>query len=113
LAFLGSECDDQRNRIFREFCERGVAIAPPRWSPGGFAGFLFRHVGGDCTPISFNGKGEWEPRSEVGPEWPASEGGPYKSFGAWPPEDGRYFSSACLRPAFRLSKFRSVLSTNE
>ena len=44
---------------------------------------------------------------------PAAAGQPFKNYGAWPPEGGRYFSSASLRPTFRLSKFISVLSTRE
>jgi hypothetical protein len=55
LAFLGAKRNDKRNGTFRELCDRGAVRAPPR----GFAGFLFRHVGGDCTPNSVNGKENW------------------------------------------------------
>jgi hypothetical protein len=56
LAFLGAKRDDERDRIFREFRDRGAVGARPGGPPGGFAGFLFRHIGGDCTPNSFIGK---------------------------------------------------------
>jgi hypothetical protein len=59
LAFLGAERDHQRNRVFREFGDRGTASAAPDAPPGDFAGSLFRHVGGDCTPNSVNGKENW------------------------------------------------------
>jgi hypothetical protein len=65
---------------------------------------LFRHVGGDCTPNSFNGKDNRKSG------WARSGRGRYG--GEWTKIAG-YFWSASFRPAFRLSKFRSVLSTRE
>jgi hypothetical protein len=56
LTFLGAQRDDQSDRVLREFCGRGAFWAASSGPPGGSAGFLFRHVGGDCTPNSFNGK---------------------------------------------------------
>jgi hypothetical protein len=52
LAFLGAESDDEGDCVFGQFCDRGALGA----APGRLAGFLFRHVGGDCTPNSLNGK---------------------------------------------------------
>ena len=54
--FLGAESDDQDDRIFREFRYRGAARTPAGRPLRSFAGFPFGHVGGDCTPNSFNGK---------------------------------------------------------
>ena len=102
--FLGAESDDQDDRIFREFRYRGAARTPAGRPLRSFAGFPFGHVGGDCTPNSFNRKEE--------PGYPACppEGGRYARMLA---KDDGYFWSASFRPAFRLSKFRSVLSTRE
>src|SRR5258707_11237819 len=54
--FLGAQRNDKRNGTFRELGDRSAVGAPTGGPPRGFAGFLFRHVGGDCTPNSFNGK---------------------------------------------------------
>src|ERR1700720_524926 len=97
LAFLGAESDDEGDGIFREFADRCAARTPAGRPPRSFAGFPFGHVGGDCTPNSFNGK---ENR----------EAGRARYAGALARFAG-YFWSASLRPAFRLSKFRRVLST--
>jgi hypothetical protein len=56
LAFLGAEGDDQGDRIFREFRYLCAARTPAGRPLRSFAGFPFGHVGGDCTPNSFNGK---------------------------------------------------------
>ena len=59
LAFLGAESDDQSDCVFREFGDRCAARTPAGRPLRGFAGFVFGHVGGDCTPNSFNGKENW------------------------------------------------------
>jgi len=56
LAFLGAESDDQSDRVFREFADRCSASTPAGRPLRSFAGFAFGHIGGDCTPNSFNGK---------------------------------------------------------
>jgi hypothetical protein len=56
LAFLGAESDDQSDGVFGELRDSGAVSAAPGGSPGGFGGFVFRHVGGDCTPNEGNGK---------------------------------------------------------
>jgi hypothetical protein len=56
LPFLGAQRNDKRDGTFRELGDRGAVGAPPGWPPRGFAGFLFRHVGGDCTPNGSIGK---------------------------------------------------------
>ncbi len=56
LAFLGAQRNDKRNGTFRELCDRRAVGAPPGGPPRGFAGFLFWHVGGDCTPNGSIGK---------------------------------------------------------
>jgi hypothetical protein len=56
LAFFGAESDDQGDGIFREFGDRCAARTPADRPLRGFAGFPFGHVGGDCTPNSFNRK---------------------------------------------------------
>jgi hypothetical protein len=56
LAFLGAKRDDEGDCIFRKFRDRGAAGSAPGGPPGGFAGFPFGHVGGDCTPNRSNGK---------------------------------------------------------
>jgi len=84
LAFLGAQRDDQGDGVFGEFCDRGAIVSAPGGPPGGFAGFLFRHVGGDCTPNSFIGKENWDAPlihlkvDATKPRRPASEVGPYK-----------------------------------
>lgn len=60
LAFLGAERDDKSDRVFGELCDDRVPGAAPCRPSGGFAVFLFRHVGRDCTPNSFNRKENWE-----------------------------------------------------
>ena len=111
LAFLGAEIDDESDCVFRKFRDCGAVGFAPEGPSGGFAGFWFRHVGGDCTPNSFNGKEEWSLGQKPGTArlgrralqelWPLAHRG------------GRYFWSASLRPTLRLSKFRSVLRTSE
>jgi hypothetical protein len=56
LAFLGAESDDQGDGVFREFGDRWAARTPADQPLQNFAGFPFGHVGGDCTPNSFNRK---------------------------------------------------------
>jgi hypothetical protein len=56
LAFFGSKRDDQGNRVLGKFGDRCAARAAPGRPAGGLAGFLFRHVGGDCTPNGLDGK---------------------------------------------------------
>jgi hypothetical protein len=56
LAFLGAESNDLGDGVFREFGERCAARTPVGRALRGFAGFPFGHVGGDCTPNSFNRK---------------------------------------------------------
>jgi hypothetical protein len=63
LAFLGAEGDDQGDCVFREFGDRCAARTPAGRPLRNFAGFPFGHVGGDCTPNSFNRKKnrrDWE-----------------------------------------------------
>ena len=60
LAFFGSKRDDKGDRMLRQFCDRGAFGAATRRSTRGFAGLLFRHVGGDCTPKGLNGKQNWK-----------------------------------------------------
>jgi hypothetical protein len=78
LAFLGTEGDDQSDGVFREFGDRRVARTPTGRPLRGFAGFPFGHIGGDCTPNSFNGKENretWLVHLKVdatNPRWPAS-----------------------------------------
>jgi hypothetical protein len=60
LAFLGAESDDQSDGVFREFGDRCAARTPAGRPLRSFAGFVFGHVGGDCTPNSFNGKENWD-----------------------------------------------------
>jgi len=84
LAFLGAERHDESDCVFREFRDRGAVGAAPGGPPGGFAGFPFGHVGGDCTPNSFIGKEKWDAPlvhlkvAATKPRRLASEGGPYK-----------------------------------
>jgi len=56
LPFLGAESNDQGDGIFREFGVRCAARTPAGRPLRSFARFPFGHVGGDCTPNSFNGK---------------------------------------------------------
>jgi hypothetical protein len=60
LPFFGSKRDDQGDCIFRKLRYLGAARAPARRPLWSFAGFLFGHVGGDCTPNRFNGKEKWK-----------------------------------------------------
>ena len=56
LAFLGAESNDKRDGVFREFGDRCAARTAAGRPLRSFAGFPFGHVGGDCTPNSFNRK---------------------------------------------------------
>jgi len=60
LAFLGAEGDDAGDRVFREFGDRCAVSTAAGRVPGGFAGPLFRHVGGDCTPNGLNRNEKWK-----------------------------------------------------
>ena len=60
LAFFGAKRDDQGDRVLGKFGDRNPVRAAPGGAPGGFAGFWFRHVGGDCTPNRPNGKENWK-----------------------------------------------------
>jgi hypothetical protein len=87
LSFLGAESDDQGNCVFREFGGRGAASTPAGQPLRSFARFPFGHVGGDCTPNSFNGKENWDTSlvhlkvDATDPRRPASKGGPCKGKG--------------------------------
>src|ERR1700719_2176821 len=59
LAFLRAQSDDACDRVFRECGDRCGAGTPAGRPLRSFAGFPFGHVGGDCTPNSFNGKENW------------------------------------------------------
>ena len=60
LAFLGAESNDLGDGVFWEFGDRCAARTPADRPLRSFAGFVFGHVGGDCTPNSFNGKENWD-----------------------------------------------------
>jgi hypothetical protein len=56
LAFFGAQRDDQGDGVLGKFADCSAVRTAPGGPPGGLARFLFRHVGGDCTPNRSNGK---------------------------------------------------------
>ena len=60
LAFLGAKGDHPGDGVFRELGDRCAVSTAAGRVPGGFAGPLFRHVGGDCTPNGLNRKEKWK-----------------------------------------------------
>lgn len=58
LAFLGVQDNDEGDGVFGEFGGGCGVRAPVTRALWRFAGFWFGHIGRDCTPNRFNGKGD-------------------------------------------------------